>query len=212
MLLDAFNLLDPEPLKPYVAASEETFKEAVKAIIVATLPELPSGAIVWVDEAKPFFAPTNKTIVNLDLIATRSIGRDETRQSNHPSLNQVVFTQVGQRVSRVSIQPECLSHDGSRWSFRWAEQIRNRIRWESIHNLLLEYNIAVVTVGESKKLPNYTIDERTYSKANIDIDFAWVLYETQTDYDGGWIEVVEVVSPFEDYVNNPIVIDKNEAP
>lgn len=165
---------------------------------------LADAMLIWAKQAQPHIDFTNKGLVLLDIIADRSIGSDEIRKSIKD--NVVILTQVGPRIVTVSIQSECISNLGADFAFHWLSQIRNYLFQETTRNIMRSANVSFIDAGEVKMLPNFLIDDREYSKANLDVRFGYVSEHQDETFDGTYIDTIEVNSPFTDYVTNPIVM------
>lgn len=118
--------------------------------------------------------------------------------------------QAGQRIATITIGAQCLTHHGDQWAMRWVNQVRDRMHWQQVQAAMKAACIAFIDATEARKVGPFVVDERTYTKAQIDIRFAYAHEERDTGYDGGVIETVELTSPFgtpdNTYNINPLVL------
>lgn len=164
---------------------------------------LPDSMVLWADEAQPQIVPTAKVL--LDIIGYRGIGHDEVRGSDGPD-NTLELTQVGPRSILVQLTAEALTHTGESFAFQWLGRVRDRFLWEATRQALEAAELGLLDVGEARKFPNFVVDERTYSRATLDVRFSATSADVDESYDGSWIERAEVFSPFLSEDNNPMVI------
>lgn len=188
------------------------FKDAVRSVITDLLGTTVSG-VHWRNEQKPIFDIVTKCDVTLELLADRKFGEDEIREefdANADLLNLIV---VGYRVSTISVQAECLSHHGSEFAFRRLADVRDKLDWQSTLDVLKEAGLGVVGVSDITVMPNFIIDDREYSKANLDLQFSYMLTRPDENYDGSYIKRVEITSPFKPYQEpTPMIVDADIPP
>jgi hypothetical protein len=164
---------------------------------------LPDAMVLWQDEAQPHVYPDAK--VGLDIIGYRGVGQDELVGSDGPG-NTLELTQRGPRTVLVQIMAEALTHRGEAFAFRWLADVRDRFFWYSTQLALEAASLGILDVAEVRKFGNFVVDQRTYSRATLDVRFsAWSSTKDES-YDGSWIERAEVWSPFLSEDVNPMVI------
>ncbi len=184
----------------------QEFKANVRDIISARLDPLPDKMTVWFKEAQPHIGTVNKAIVRINMVAVREVGRAEQLSYDiEPDLLGLKVAQA--KVATIQVLAQTYTHDGEYWAFRWLEQLRARLLWQDARAELIAAGIAVVSMGETKEQPNWVVDQREYNQATLDLQLSFLDTVTDDNYDGSWIEVVEITSPFLKPALNPIIVD-----
>ena len=157
---------------------------------------LSDSMVVWANEAQPYILSDNSGKVTLEVIADRGLGQVEIKHTSDD--DGAILTSVQSRIVTISVQAECLSNEDEFFAFRWLTDCQSHLSRRVAVELLAAANMAVIDIGDIVRLPSSKVDQRVYSKANFDLDLAYVDERIDTSFDGGWIETVEVDSPFYD--------------
>lgn len=168
-------------------------KNSIKTVIQHVVKPLNPLCVIYANEPRPMAEPTYGGIIKIDFVGSRSIGSNEQRHSVSED-GLLELRGLTNRIFKISVKAECLQHVGSAFAYRWLEQIKTRAPWQSTKAILAQTNLVISMVYEVTPLPDFIDNDRAFSTANLDLDFAWTNEETEDDYDGAYIQTVEVSS------------------
>lgn len=160
------------------------------------------------EEPRPFIDSSKGAIALLNILAIRSLGEDENRQSHDEDNDEILQVHSGNRTMVVSVQVESYSQEPNESARAYLERARIRLKFDSIKLLFCDAGIAVIKAMPLVPL-DYEVDERVRSRAGFDVEFAVAAIDTDDPI--GYIETVEVESSITREDGSPTSVQIDET-